>query len=137
MTELPPDASGWSRAERSLATALLEGWAVVVNVRKSGPHKHLVPWLEEIGRLTYVGHAGPRHSWPESDFANPFLRQAKTDRPGMVRRYREYLMRQPELLRRLREGELTGRAIGCWCAPLECHADVLADEVNRAQRRPG
>jgi hypothetical protein len=137
MTELPPSAAGWSRAERALAAALGDGWTVVVNVRKSGPHRNLVPWLVETGLLTYVGHAGPRHSWPESDFANPFLRQATTDRPGMVRRYREYLSEQPELLRRLRDGELTGRAIGCWCAPLPCHADVLADEVNRAQRRSG
>jgi hypothetical protein len=137
MTGLPSSASGWSRPERALAAALGDGWTVVVNVRKSGPHKNLVPWLVDAGLLTYVGHAGPRHSWPESDFANPFFRQAATDRAGMVRRYREYLLERPELMRRLREGELTGRAVGCWCAPLACHADVLADEVNRAQRRSG
>ena len=57
MTALPPEAAGWSRAERSLATALLDGWPVVVNVRKSGPHHNLVPWLVETGRLRYVGHA--------------------------------------------------------------------------------
>ena len=138
MTALPPEAAGWSRAERSLATALLDGWSVVVNVRKSGPHQHLVPWLVENERLTYVGHAGPRHDWAESDFANPFLRMASVDRPGMVRRYREWLAEQTGLLRRIRDGELTGRALGCWCAPQACHADVLAEEVNRvAHGRPG
>jgi hypothetical protein len=138
MSELPPESSGWSRAERSLARALLDGNSVVVNVRKSGPHKHLVPWLVSTGRLTYVGHAGPRHDWPESDFANPFLRMQHTDRPGMVRRYRDWLHDQPDLLRRIADGELTGRALGCWCAPQPCHADVLAEEVNRAvHRRPG
>jgi hypothetical protein len=137
VTSLPAEAAGWSRAERALAAALGDGWAVVVNVRKSGPHKNLVPWLVSAGLLTYVGHAGPRHSWPESDFANPFLRQAATDRAGMVRRYREWILAQPEMLRRVRGGELTGRALGCWCAPDACHADVLADEVNRAQRRSG
>lgn len=135
--ELPAEAAGWSRAERALATALLDGWAVVVNVRKSGPHKHLVPWLQQVGRLTYVGHAGPRHSWPESDFANPFLHLAATDRAAMVRRYRDWLYEQPGLRQRISDGELTGRALGCWCAPQACHADVLAGEVNRAQRRPG
>lgn len=138
MSELPPEAAGWSRAERSLARALLDGASVVVNVRKSGPHKHLVPWLGSTGRITYVGHAGPRHDWPESDFANPFLRMQNTDRPGMVRRYREWLHEQPALLRRIAGGELTGRALGCWCAPKPCHADVLAEEANRAvHRRPG
>jgi hypothetical protein len=117
MTGLPPESAGWSRREtclsgstyrvRAQAGALRDGWSVVVN------------------------------SWPESDFANPFLRQAGTDRPGMVRRYRQWLADQPDLLRRIREGELTGRALGCWCAPEPCHADVLTDEVNRVQRRPG
>ena len=136
---LPQEAAGWSRAERSLATALLDGWTVVVNVRKSGPHKNLVPWLEETGRLTYVGHAGPRHSWPESDFANPFLGMAKTDRAGMIRQYRQWLTTKAGLLRRLDGGELSARALGCWCAPKPCHADVIAEEVNRrvVRRRPG
>lgn len=139
MTELPPEASGWSRAERSLATALLDGWTVVVNVRKGGPHKNLVPWLEELGKIIYVGHAGPRHSWPESDFANPFLGMARTDRAGMVRKYREWLSSKAGLLRRVDGGEFTGRALGCWCAPQPCHADVIAEEVSRrvVRRRPG
>jgi len=137
MTSLPPESAGWSRSERSLATALLDGWAVVVNVRKSGPHKNLVPWLQSVARLSYVGHAGPRHSWPESDFANPFLHLAAIDRAAMVDRFRTWLLDQPALVQRIRDGELTGRALGCWCAPHACHADVLAEEVNRAQRRPG
>jgi hypothetical protein len=139
MTALPPQAGGWSRDERALAYALLDGRTVVVNVRRGGPHRHLVPWLVEQGLLTYVGHAGPRHAWPESEFANPFLRQAATDRPGMVARYREWLAGQPDLVRRLGAGELTGRAVGCWCAPGACHADILAEEANRADvhRRPG
>lgn len=135
MPDLPPDAAGWTRAERALANALRDGWAVVVNVRRNGPHKHLVPWLQSAGLLTYVGHAGPRHSWPESDFANPFLRRAAADRPGMVRRYRDWLHGRAALLGRIEAGELTGRALGCWCAPQPCHADVLADEVNRLVHR--
>ncbi|HEU5471157.1 MAG TPA: DUF4326 domain-containing protein [Actinophytocola sp.] len=138
MTRLPPESGGWSRAERSLGYAVLDGRTVVVNVRRGGPHKHLVPWLVEADLLSYVGHAGPRHEWPESDFANPFLRQAATDRPGMVRRYREWLAGRADLADRLRAGESTGRALGCWCAPAGCHADVLAEEVNRAaERRSG
>jgi uncharacterized protein DUF4326 len=136
VTALPSEAAGWSRAERSIASALLDGWSVVVNVRKSGPHKNLVPWLEETGRLTYVGHAGPRHPRSESDFANPFLNLAKTDRAGMLQQYRQWLSTKAGLLRRIGSGELSGRALGCWCAPQACHADVLAEEVN-VHRRPG
>ncbi|WP_190817560.1 DUF4326 domain-containing protein [Saccharopolyspora pogona] len=127
---LPDEASSWSDDERERADALLDGHAVVVNVRKGGPHKHLVPWLEEQGLLTYVGHAGPRHHWPDSEFASPFLKEAKVDREAMVRHYEKWLDEQPNLLAKLREGELSGHALGCWCAPKPCHADVLAHRAG-------
>jgi hypothetical protein len=56
--------------------------------------------------------------------------QARTDRKAMVHRYREWLDEQPELLARISAGELTGRALGCWCAPQPCHADVLVERSN-------
>ena len=126
---------GWTDEERELAEQVSAGGSVVVNVRKSGPHKHLVPWLVERDLLRYVGHAGNRHSWPESDFANPYVREAKTDRKAMVRHYREYLETRPDLVERLRGGELDGRALGCWCAPLPCHADVLLEILSQNPRR--
>lgn len=132
MAGLPPESQRWSEEERSIGSAVLAGATVVVNVRRNGPHRHLVPWLREVGLITYVGHAGNRHSWPQSDFASPFVREATVDREGMVRRYREWLFSQPGLVRRLRGGELAGRALGCWCAPKPCHADVLVEEVNKA-----
>lgn len=126
VSELPADAQRWTAAERELARQVLLSRTVVVNVRRGGPHRHLVPWLRDRGMITYVGHAGSRHSWPRSDFANPFVKQADTDREAMVRRYSAWLNDQPELLARISAGELTGRALGCWCAPQPCHADVLA-----------
>ena len=133
MVPLPPEAEKWTAAERELAIRVLSGETVVVNVRKGGPHRRLVPWLVEEDLLTYVGHAGNRHDWPESPFANPFVKQAKTDRGAMVSRYREWLHEHPSLLRRIPK-ELAGRALGCWCAPEPCHADVLAEEARRAGR---
>lgn len=120
------DFPGFSDDERQRAEDVLAGRTTVVNVRRSGPHKHLVPWLVERGLVHYVGHAGNRHAWPQSDFANPFVKEAKSDRGAMVRHYEEWLDDRPELLRRLESGELAGRALGCWCAPQTCHADVLA-----------
>ncbi|MTD58124.1 DUF4326 domain-containing protein [Amycolatopsis pithecellobii] len=118
----------WTANERELAERLDAGRAILVNVRKSGPHKHLVLLLAERGLVTYIGHAGPRHSWPESDFANPFVREAKTGREAMVRHFREYLEGRSELLARL--PELEGRALGCWCAPRPCHGDVLLEHLK-------
>ena len=76
--------------------------------------------------VTYVGHSGPRHEWPRSDFANPFV-GLRGNRAVMVQRYRDWLAGRPTLLGRIRDGELTGRALGCWCAPEGCHADILAE----------
>lgn len=136
MIALPPGAEKWTAAERELAIAVLSGETVVVNVRKAGPHRRLVPWLVAEDLLTYVGHAGPRHQWPESAFANPFVNLASKNRADMVDRYRAWLHDRSDLLRRI-PAELTGRALGCWCAPAPCHADVLAEEVRHAGGRPG
>lgn len=123
---LPEQASRWTEDEQERAALVLGGQATVVNVRKNGPHRRLVPWLSEAGLLIYIGHAGARHAWPESDFASPFVAEARTDRALAVRLYEEWLDQQPGLLRRLGLGELRGRALGCWCAPNQCHGDVLA-----------
>ncbi|HEY0450241.1 DUF4326 domain-containing protein [Actinophytocola sp.] len=137
MEALPPGAHTWSEAERELADAVLSGETIVVNVRKGGPHRRLVPWLVEAGLLTYVGRAGRRHAWPASDFGNPFV-GLRGNRPEMVRRYREWLPGREALMRRLRAGELAGRALGCWCAPEGCHADVLAElSVSARTLDPG
>jgi len=52
------------------------------------------------------------------------------DRVTVIARYRDdHLPARPDRLARL--GELCGKALGCWCAPAPCHADVLVGEVER------
>ena len=47
----------------------------------------------------------------------------------MITNYRDhYLPYKPSLLSRL--PELRGKALGCWCAPEPCHADVLKAAVE-------
>lgn len=125
-SELPTESAEWGADERDRAQRVLAGETVVVNVRRGGPHRHLVPWLLDRDLLTYVGHAGRRHGWPESDFASPFVKQAATDRAGSIRNYEQWLTERTDLLARVADGELSGRALGCWCAPKPCHADMLA-----------
>jgi len=66
----------------------------------------------------YVGRPSP--------FGNPFVIGRDGDRAAVVARYRAWLLAQPALVERVRR-DLAGKVLGCWCAPLPCHGDVLAD----------
>ena len=60
-----------------------------------------------------------------SKWGNPFKLEAGDDRHAAMNRYREWLLNQPHLLDKL--SELQGKILGCWCSPLTCHGDVLAE----------
>lgn len=62
-----------------------------------------------------------------SKWGNPFFLAHRT-REKVIRQYREWLMSQPNLLAAL--PELRGKRLGCYCAPLSCHGDVLAELAN-------
>jgi Domain of unknown function (DUF4326) len=66
----------------------------------------------------YIGRPSP--------FGNPFVIGRDGDRAAVIARYRAWLLAQPALVERVRR-ELADKVLGCWCAPLPCHGDVLAD----------
>jgi hypothetical protein len=45
-------------------------------------------------------------------------------RAEAISAYEIWIQTQPELMTAL--PELRGKVLGCWCAPLPCHAEVLA-----------
>jgi hypothetical protein len=59
-----------------------------------------------------------------SVWGNPFVIGRDGTRDKVIRKYAAWLQTQPQLLARL--PELRGKVLGCWCAPLPCHGDVLA-----------
>ncbi|MGW6918567.1 DUF4326 domain-containing protein [Kitasatospora sp. NPDC054939] len=77
--------------------------------------------------VVYVGRAVHRGGWhlDASPLHCPFRPGPDLTRTAMLAEYRAYLLARPELLA-LVPG-LRGRRLGCWCAPLPCHADVLAE----------
>ncbi|MFD7413484.1 DUF4326 domain-containing protein [Kitasatospora purpeofusca] len=77
--------------------------------------------------VVYVGRAMHRGGWHlvESPLHCPFRPGPGLPREAMLREYRAYLLARPELLALV--PELRGHRLACWCAPLSCHADVLAD----------
>ncbi len=82
--------------------------------------------------VVYVGRAMHRGGWQlaASALANPFRVGRDGDRDETIAKYRGYLLGRPDLLALL--PELRGRRLGCWCAPLSCHADVIAEVAERS-----
>jgi hypothetical protein len=60
-----------------------------------------------------------------SVWSNPYEIGRDGDRETVIRKYREYLLSNPDLMARL--PELEGKILGCWCAPKPCHGDVLIE----------
>ena len=63
-----------------------------------------------------------------SKWGNPFTIGRDGDRAEVIRKYREWILTQPELLKAL--PELKGKTLGCWCAPHACHGDVLKSLIE-------
>jgi hypothetical protein len=72
-----------------------------------------------------------------SKWGNPFTHKPGTlaqnvveTRELAVSSYRDWILKQPELLQSL--PELKGKVLGCWCpANKACHGDVLIELVNQ------
>jgi hypothetical protein len=77
----------------------------VVNKRNSGLYQ------------VYVGRP--------SKWGNPFVLGKDGNREEVIAKYRAWIVTQPQLMASL--PELKGKILACWCAPLSCHADVLAE----------
>lgn len=71
-----------------------------------------------------------------SVWGNPFSHKEGTKakykvatREEAIAKYEEWILNQPELVERAKK-ELRGKVLGCWCAPLPCHGDVLLKLVR-------
>jgi len=65
-----------------------------------------------------------------SKWGNPFSIGKDGTRKEVIEKYREYLLHNEELMKSL--PELKGKVLGCWCAPLACHGEVLAELANKS-----
>lgn len=61
-------------------------------------------------------------------WGNPFVIGRDGDRAEVIEKYREWIQTQPKLLLQL--PLLKGKRLGCYCAPLACHGDVLIELVE-------
>jgi hypothetical protein len=71
-------------------------------------------------RAAYDVYIGRPSIW-----GNPFIIGRDGTRADVIRKYEEWIRKQPHLIERAKQ-ELRGKVLGCWCAPAACHGDVLA-----------
>jgi len=64
-----------------------------------------------------------------SRFGNPYSIFRHGSREEVIEKYRAYVLDSPTLLKTIKR-TLRGKVLGCWCAPLPCHADVLLEIAN-------
>ncbi len=64
----------------------------------------------------------------KSKWANPFKIGVDGSREQVIQKYIDWLSNNQELLSQLHE--LKGKRLGCWCAPQDCHCDILATLAN-------
>lgn len=76
----------------------------------------------------YIGRAVPRSGLKASVWGNPFIIGKDGSRDEVMKKYRAWLLSNPELLSQL--PALKGKILGCWCAPEACHGEILAELAN-------
>lgn len=64
-----------------------------------------------------------------SKWGNRFVIRRDGDRGEVIRKYREWILNNKELISSLHE--LKGKVLGCFCKPLACHGDVLVELVEK------
>ncbi len=65
-----------------------------------------------------------------SKWGNPFTIGKDGTRKEVIEKFREYLLTSGLIDDIL---ELKGKILGCWCKPLSCHCDILAEIANKVE----
>ena len=63
-----------------------------------------------------------------SKWGNPFVIGRDGTREEVISKYAEWVVKQEHLMAAL--GELKDKRLGCFCKPLPCHGDFLANLAN-------
>ena len=92
----------------------------VVNIRHKGN------WDVYIGRAGREGLEGIRH---DGYFGNPFRIKRGQNRDQAIARFKNYFLQRiaEDAEFKARVEALRGKRLGCFCKPLPCHGDVIAD----------
>lgn len=77
-----------------------------------------------LRRESYDVYIGRGSKW-----GNPFKIGRDGTREEVIKKYREWIILQPQLIEELTI--LKGKRLGCYCKPLACHGDVLIELIDK------
>jgi hypothetical protein len=110
----------WMRStgayERAFGAAWLDAAKRNANDAEPAPRTRVVNCRREESDV-FIGRPSKWH--------NPFHIGPDGSREQVLAKYRQWIIRQPRLLRDIRS--LRGKVLGCNCPPLPCHGEVLAE----------
>jgi hypothetical protein len=86
------------------------------------PKRFVVNWDVYVGRPSVYGN-------PFSHEENTLAQFHVLTRAEAIARFEDHLLSSPSLLVLL--PGLRGKRLACWCAPLPCHAEILAFHANK------
>lgn len=116
------ESADWTEREVDGRAALERGETVVVNVDED--HR-LIAWARQQGLFVQIDR--------QTQWGNPFVLDDDGDRDEVIRKFATYyLPHKSKLLCEL--SSLKGKAVGCHCAPLACHGDILARLAEGEER---
>lgn len=64
-----------------------------------------------------------------TQWGNPFKVGRDGTRAEVIEKHRRWILTQPHLMAALHE--LKGKVLGCWCDPLPCHGNTLAELADK------
>ena len=108
----------WPKRERELQKRVKAGETVVANIDADS---HLVSWARQQNLLVMVDRSSP--------WGNPFILDRDGDRESVCHKYATYYLPHKDSLQKLLPS-LKGKVLACHCAPLQCHANSIAEEAN-------
>ena len=112
--------------------------SAIVNVKVKfirPKYDNLREWMKDNNNV-YIGRGGivfiDNERFPKNDsvWANPYKIGKDGSREEVIERYKKYI------IEKIKNGEcdlteLHGKNLGCWCAPEECHGNVLIQLINQ------
>lgn len=114
----------------------LNGKTIVINFsidkKKANPADlELMALAEQSNRLVYIGRKSFYRKLEASKWLNPSKPTEHTamEHHRVIDEFKLHLQDKPELLAAI--PELKGKVLACWCHPLPCHGNHLAELANQ------